>query len=72
MKKKICFAASSGGHFEQLMMLRPLMEKYDSFIIMGHSDPDLDSLGSALGLCEIIEYFGKKAYLFLDTKKPLS
>ena len=30
---KICFAASSGGHFEQLMMLRPLMEKYESFIV---------------------------------------
>ena len=27
---KICFAASSGGHFEQLMMLKPLMEKYAS------------------------------------------
>ena len=32
-KPKICFAASSGGHFEQLLMLRPLMEKYDSFVI---------------------------------------
>ncbi len=32
-KKKICFAASSGGHFEQLLMLKPLMDKYDSFII---------------------------------------
>ncbi len=31
--KKICFAASTGGHFEQLMMLRPLMERYDSFIL---------------------------------------
>lgn len=31
--KKICFAASSGGHFEQLLMLKPLMEKYDSFIL---------------------------------------
>ena len=31
--KKICFAASTGGHFEQLMMLRPLMDKYDSFIL---------------------------------------
>lgn len=31
--KKICFAASSGGHYEQLMMLKPLMEKYDSFVI---------------------------------------
>ena len=32
-KKKLCFAASSGGHFEQILMLKPLMEKYDSFLI---------------------------------------
>lgn len=32
-KMKVCFAASSGGHYEQLMMLKPLMERYDSFII---------------------------------------
>lgn len=32
-KVKICFAASSGGHYEQLMMLEPLMNKYDSFIL---------------------------------------
>ena len=31
--KKLCFAASTGGHFEQLMMLKPLMKKYDSFVI---------------------------------------
>lgn len=30
---KICFAASSGGHYEQLMMLKPLMDKYDSFVV---------------------------------------
>lgn len=30
---KICFAASTGGHYEQLLMLKPLMEKYDSFIL---------------------------------------
>lgn len=30
---KICFTASSGGHFEQLMMLKPIMNKYESFII---------------------------------------
>ncbi len=30
---KICFTASSGGHYEQLLMLGPLMNKYDSFII---------------------------------------
>lgn len=31
--KKLCFAASSGGHFEQILMLKPLMEKYDSFLL---------------------------------------
>lgn len=31
--RKVCFAASSGGHFEQLMMLRELMDKYDGFIV---------------------------------------
>lgn len=46
--------------------LNGIIKEYDSFIIMGHKDPDLDSLGSALGLCEIIESFNKKAYLFLD------
>ncbi|POO85649.1 PssD/Cps14F family polysaccharide biosynthesis glycosyltransferase [Clostridium sp. 3-3] len=35
MKKniKIAFAASSGGHYEQLMMLKLLMNKYESIIV---------------------------------------
>lgn len=36
MKKKkprICFAASSGGHLDELLMLWPLMERYDSFLV---------------------------------------
>lgn len=33
MGKKICFIASSGGHFEQIMMLKPLMKKHRSFIV---------------------------------------
>lgn len=32
-KLKVCFAASSGGHLEELMVLRPLMARYDSFIV---------------------------------------
>lgn len=36
--KKICFIASTGGHFEQLMMLKPLMDKYESFIITEKTD----------------------------------
>lgn len=37
-KKKICFAASSGGHYEQLLMLKPLMEQYESFIMTERTD----------------------------------
>ena len=48
--------------------INEIIKEYDSFIVMGHKDPDLDSLGSSLGLCEIIETLGKKAYLFLDDK----
>lgn len=32
-KVKIGFTSSSGGHYEQLMMLIPLMDKFDSFIL---------------------------------------
>ncbi|MDE6929271.1 MAG: polysaccharide biosynthesis protein [Lachnospiraceae bacterium] len=32
-KPKICFAASSGGHLEELLILQPLMDSYDSFIV---------------------------------------
>lgn len=31
--RRVCFAASSGGHLEELLMLRPLMERYDSFLV---------------------------------------
>lgn len=37
-KIKICFAASSGGHYEQILMLKPLMMKYDSFVITELTD----------------------------------
>lgn len=33
MSKKICFAASSGGHFEQLSMLKPIMELYECCVV---------------------------------------
>lgn len=32
-KPRVCFAASSGGHLEELLMLRPLMDCYDSFLV---------------------------------------
>lgn len=38
MGKKLCFAASSGGHFEQISMLKPMMEKYESFVVTEATD----------------------------------
>ncbi len=32
-KQKICFIASSGGHFAELRNLKPLTERYDCFLV---------------------------------------
>ena len=32
-KPKICFAASSGGHFEQILLLKPLTKEYESILV---------------------------------------
>lgn len=40
-RRKICFVSSSGGHFEQLMMLRPLMNKYNSFVVTEKTSYDI-------------------------------
>ncbi len=32
-EKKLCFIASTGGHMEQLMMLKPMMDRHPSFIV---------------------------------------
>lgn len=51
-KAKICLISSSGGHFEQLSMLKPLGEKYDTFWVTekgdykGNADYYLESTGS--------------------------
>lgn len=53
---KICFAASSGGHFEQLMMLKPLMEKYESFVVTEKTGYEVKTmLLSAAGEPETVE-----------------
>ena len=31
--KKICFAASSGGHLEEIARLREIESKYESFLL---------------------------------------
>ena len=38
MRKKICLVSASGGHFEQLNCLKPLLQKYDGFIVTEKTD----------------------------------
>ena len=35
---KLVFAASSGGHLEQLLMLKPLMQQYQSYLVTEQTD----------------------------------
>lgn len=42
---KIIFAASSGGHLEQLLMLKPLMEKYDSVFVTEKTEYEMGKTG---------------------------
>lgn len=37
-KHKLCMVSSSGGHYEQLCMLRPLGEKHDQFFVTEKTD----------------------------------
>lgn len=78
---KILFAASSGGHYEQLMMLKPLMEKYDSVILTektpySHDDKDVRTLyvkqinrKESTFLFKLIGIFAKSFRIY-HTEKP--
>ena len=55
---------------EQLFdKLNEIIKEYDNFIIMGHKNPDLDSLGSSLGFYNIVKHFNKNAYIYLNDKE---
>ncbi|OGO85304.1 MAG: hypothetical protein A2Y24_07975 [Clostridiales bacterium GWE2_32_10] len=45
---------------------RELVNNVDRVIIMGHRNPDLDSLGAALGMYRAVEMLGKKAHIVLN------
>ena len=46
--------------------MRDLFEKADNILIMGHAYPDLDSLGSCMGVYAIAEVLNKKAKVILE------
>ena len=48
--------------------LTEILSKYQRIIIMSHSNPDLDAIGSSMGLYRILVEMGKEAYIFLEKK----
>lgn len=58
---KICFAASSGGHLQQLMMLEPIMKRYESFIITEKTDYKTNLKGQTVHYVSQIQRKEKKS-----------
>ena len=50
--------------------LRELIDQSLNVIIMGHENPDPDSLGSALGIYRIVKNRDKEAYIVLNSSNP--
>lgn len=59
---KVIFAASSGGHLEQLLMLKPLMDKYDSVLVTEKTDY---SIGQGFNNTYLLLQINRKEKLFL-------
>ena len=77
--KKICFIASSGGHFEQLMMLEPLMKNYDSIIVTEKTKYSIESdvktyyikqvnRKEKACIVKVLQNFIKSLYIFIKEK----
>lgn len=62
MKKKVLFISSTGGHFDELMQLKPLFKKYDYHIIT-EKDASTKSLDKT--------YIEKISYLLYATRKNI-
>lgn len=80
---KVCYISSTGGHFEQLIMLKPLMEQYESYIITEKTEYSTDVGGiefyyidqinrkKITFLFDIIKNFLKSLFIFLKEKPTI-
>lgn len=50
---KVCFAASSGGHLEQLLALKSLMDRYNSFILTEKTNYKVNLPVRSLSVCQV-------------------
>ncbi|MBU9722318.1 MULTISPECIES: DHH family phosphoesterase [Bacillaceae] len=46
--------------------IRGFISDSNKVFLMGHKNPDLDSIGAAIGMLKIVESIGKEAYIVLD------
>ncbi len=49
-----------------------LIDANETILVMGHRFGDLDSVGSAIGLCAAIKKMGKRAFVVVDPDKNLA
>lgn len=47
--------------------LEELMKEANNIIIMGHSNPDIDCVGSGIGIYKLAKTLGKEAYIISET-----
>ncbi|NBI06558.1 DHH family phosphoesterase [Senegalia massiliensis] len=50
--------------------LRQLIDQTDKVFIMGHQNPDMDSLGAAIGVLSAVNYRNKEGYIVLSEVNP--
>ncbi len=50
--------------------LRQLIDQNDRVFVMGHKNPDMDSIGSSVGIMRAIKNRKKEAYLVLNGENP--
>lgn len=79
MKKKICLISSSGGHFEQLLMLKKIEKNNDIFIVTeitkyNKNDKKINyfvpqvNRKEPLFILKMIAIFAKSIYIFFKEK----
>ena len=62
-KKKVLFISSTGGHFDELLQLKPLFKKYNSYIIT-EKDKSNETLKEIYGDKMYFLPYGTRAKLF--------
>ncbi|HCX64008.1 MAG TPA: hypothetical protein DHN33_02200 [Eubacteriaceae bacterium] len=50
--------------------IKELIEQSDKVLVMGHRNPDVDSLGAAIGMRRCASIYDKTSYVVLENKNP--